>query len=339
MEQCVFSAEGLAIGYDRGTKRERRLYDGLRFGLRRGTLTCLIGPNGAGKSTLLRTLTGSQPALSGTLRLEGRPLSAYSRAELSRTIGLVLTDRTHAGGLRVREVIALGRYPHSGFFGRLSAGDRRAVDEALVQAGVAHKAESYMVELSDGERQKVMIAKALAQECPVVVLDEPTAFLDVASRIEVMHLLHDLARSGRTILLSTHDIDQALLLADRLWLLSPSAGMACGTTEDIVLRGEVGRFFDGGDIAFDTVRGKFLLHVRPCGEIRLEAEGALRYWTENLLSRNGFGVSRDSSVRCRIRAFSPSELELSDAATGHVRRFASFEELERCLRELSGPQG
>ena len=336
MERYVFSAEGLAIGYDRATKREKRLYEGLHFGLRRGTLTCLIGPNGAGKSTLLRTLSGSQPPLSGKLMLEGRPLEAYSRTELSRTLGLVLTDRIHAGGLRVREVIALGRYPHSGFFGRLSAQDLQIVDQALSMAGVSHKADSYMAELSDGERQKVMIAKALAQECPVVVLDEPTAFLDVSSRIEVMNLLHDLARGGRTILLSTHDIEQALMLADRLWLLSPAQGMVCGTTEDMVLRGEIGRFFDSEAIAFEPVRGKFLLRGQPHWRVRLDAEGALRYWTENLLTRNGFGVSDEEDCRYRIRVRAADHLEFSDRETAHSESLDSFEALERCLRGISG---
>ena len=337
MERYLFSAEGLAIGYNRGMRQEKRLYEGLRFTLRRGALTCLVGPNGAGKSTLLRTLCGLQPPLSGRLSLEGRPLSGYSRAELSRTIGLGLTDKTYAGGLRVREVVALGRYPHSGFFGRLSDRDLRAVEEALTLAGVGHKAESYVAELSDGERQKVMIAKALAQECPVVVLDEPTAFLDVASRIEIMHLLHDLARGGRTILLSTHDIDQALMLADCLWMLSPVEGMVCGTTEDIVLQGEIGRFFDTGEIVFDTARGRFLLHGRASCAVIVEAEGLLRYWTENLLTRNGFGISQDLDGRYRLRVTAPRELELTDMATGCVRRLISFEELEQALREISDP--
>lgn len=337
MERYLFSAAGLSIGYNRGTRHEKRLYENLEFGLRRGALTCLVGPNGAGKSTLLRTLSGVQTPLSGTLTLSGRALADYSRAELSRTIGLVLTDKTYAGGLRVREVIALGRYPHSGFFGRLADRDMQVVEEALTLAGVAHKADSYMAELSDGERQKVMIAKALAQECPLVVLDEPTAFLDVASRIEIMHLLHDLARGGRTILLSTHDIDQALMLADCLWMLSPEAGMVCGTTEDLVLRGEVGRFFDHGDILFDTFRGKFLLNARPRFEVSVEADGALRYWTENLLVRNGFGISESPTERYLLRVSAPRELELSDTVTGRVWRLTSFEELEQSLREIADP--
>ena len=216
----VIEAENLSIGYRDGSKARQELYDSLTFSLYRGELTCLLGTNGAGKSTLLRTLGASQPALSGTLFLEGRSLYDYSATEISRRIGLVLTDRSLAGGLRVRELVALGRYPYTGFFGRLNRSDEKIVEYSLDRVGIKHKASDYFSELSDGERQKVMIAKALAQECPVVLLDEPTAFLDVPSRIEIISLLRELATAEKkTILFSTHDMEQALLLSDRLWLL------------------------------------------------------------------------------------------------------------------------
>ena len=167
----VIEAENLSIGYRDGSKARQELYDSLTFSLYRGELTCLLGTNGAGKSTLLRTLGASQPALSGTLFLERRSLYDYSATEISRRIGLVLTDRSLAGGLRVRELVALGRYPYTGFFGRLNRSDEKIVEYSLDRVGIKHKASDYFSELSDGERQKVMIAKALAQECPVVLLD------------------------------------------------------------------------------------------------------------------------------------------------------------------------
>ena len=217
MEQqaVVIEGKGLCIGYKVG-KSVKQVHAGLDFKLRRGELTCLLGANGAGKSTLLRTLAAAQPPLGGELDLLGKPVAVYSERERSRAIGVVLTDKTQVGGLTVFELAALGRQPHTGFFGRLSREDKAIVGHALSAVGVGEKAGHYIAELSDGERQKVMIAKALVQECPVILLDEPTAFLDVVSRIEIMSLLHRLAVSeGKAILLSTHD---PLAAHFRAWL-------------------------------------------------------------------------------------------------------------------------
>lgn len=207
-KQAVITATDLCIGY-RTHKEEKKVHEHLSFEPYPGELTSLLGANGAGKSTLLRTLSASQPSLAGDLQLLDKPLQHYSEKERSRTIGVVLTDKTQAGGLTVYELVALGRQPHTGFFGRLHRHDHAIIQEALNAVGITHKAQSYTAELSDGERQKVMIAKALVQECPLIILDEPTAFLDVVSRIEIMTLLHRLAvEQNKAILLSTHDIEQ-----------------------------------------------------------------------------------------------------------------------------------
>ena len=233
VQSVVIEAKDLTIGYRHG-KRGEVVHSHLNFALCRGELTCLLGSNGAGKSTLLRTLAAVQPPLSGDITLLGKPLASYSPKERSWKIGIVLTDKTQAGGLSVRELVALGRQPHTGFFGRLGKEDHEIIDHALEAVGMAEKASKYTAELSDGERQKVMIAKALVQECPLILLDEPTAFLDVVSRIEIMTLLHRLAsEEQRAILMSTHDIEQALVLGDKLWLLKKGKGLECGVTEEI----------------------------------------------------------------------------------------------------------
>ena len=260
--EIVVEGRNLTIGYQVGKKRTE-VHSRLNFQLFRGELTCLLGANGAGKSTLLRTLAAAQPFLSGDLKLLGRDLSAYSERELSRTIGVVLTDRTQAGGLTVYELVALGRQPYTGFFGRLDKTDKQLVEHALQAVEIAHKARCYMAELSDGERQKVMIAKALVQECPLILLDEPTAFLDVVSRIEIMNLLHRLAiEEKRAILLSTHDIEQALVLSDRLWLLSSTGGLECGVTEDLILRNRM-CFFTSPSSVKPVIRGTSAMPVLP----------------------------------------------------------------------------
>lgn len=330
--EAVMNAHALTIGYRQGRRGDKVVQRELDFSLDRGSLVCLLGPNGAGKSTLLRTLCGMQPPLAGELSLDGRSLGAYPERERSRLIGLVLTDKTFAGGLRVRELVALGRHPYVGFFGRLDDEDHRIVQQALEQTGIEAKADSYMAELSDGERQKVMIAKALAQQCPLILLDEPTAYLDVTSRIEIMHLLHRLARQGKSILLSTHDIEQALLLSDRLWLLSKQWGMLSGVTEDLVLQGQMSRFFGRGSIAFDVQDGAFRLEDEALIPLAVEAAPGLMRWVQNALMRSGFkAVTGDGSPSATsLRVVSPTEMELRTPA--QTVPLASFGELTDRLK-------
>ena len=251
----------LSIGYSiRGGRRI--VHPGIDLSLFPGELTCLLGRNGAGKSTLLKTLCGLLPPLGGEVFIGERPLRACSPAELSSRVGVVLTDRTQAGGITVYDLVSLGRYPHTGFFGTLREIDHEKVWAAIASVGLAEKAERHIAELSDGERQKAFIAKVLAQECPVILLDEPTAFLDVTSRIETMLALRNLARTqDKAILLSTHDLDTALQMADRLWLLpayDASAGKEAGpvftgTPDSLVADGTLARFFESGNIAFDPI--------------------------------------------------------------------------------------
>ena len=193
----------------------------------RGGFVALLGANGSGKSTLLRTLAGS---VAGRVEVAGRDISGFTPAELARYIAVVTTDRVEADALTVREVVEMGRYPYTGFFGRLDGSDRRIVDEAMAFTGVAPMAARFVASLSDGERQKVMIARALAQDTPLMLLDEPTSFLDVASRIEVLSLLARLAHVRRkAVVLSTHDVSSALGHASTLWLMMPDGRIVATT--------------------------------------------------------------------------------------------------------------
>ena len=248
----TIETSSLSIGYRLRKGRTAVVHEGLDLNLGAGEVTCLLGLNGAGKSTLIKTLCGFLEPLSGEIRICGKPLNNYSKNELSRTIGVVLTEKTNAGGITVRELAALGRYPHTGFFGNLSSDDYKIIDRAIEAVGMAHKTDSHISELSDGERQKAFIAKALAQECPIIILDEPTAFLDVTSRIETMVLLRRIAREeGRSVLLSTHDLESALQLADRLWLQEKGSPMLSGSPDTLVADGTLERFFSRGPLRFD----------------------------------------------------------------------------------------
>lgn len=284
----VIETKELSIGYLLRKGRPKVIHDCLNLKLFAGEVTCLLGLNGAGKSTLLRTLCGFQPPLGGEILLMGKPLAYYSQQQFSLMVGVVLTEKTNAGGITVYELVSLGRYPYTGFFGQLRRQDREIIEHSLEQVGMVHKAQNYVSELSDGERQKVMIAKALAQQCPIILLDEPTAFLDVTSRIETMALLHRLAtEQQKAILLSTHDLDLAIQMADRLWLQEKGKPMDCGTPEDLILAGAFESFFDREGITFDVMTGKLSLKKNSL-PIGVEGDVQTSYWVGNALVRNGY---------------------------------------------------
>lgn len=202
----------LTVGY-----RGHRVVEDISLSLPCGRLVCLLGPNGAGKSTLLRTLCGFQPPIAGTVTISGSDITTMSAAEVARLVSVVLTDRPLTSSLTAAEMVGMGRAPYTGFWGRLSDDDRRLISEAMQTVGIDSLATRRMGRLSDGERQKVMIAKALAQHTPVIVLDEPTAFLDYPSKVAVMKTLARLAHDeGKTILMSTHNLELAAQLGDEL---------------------------------------------------------------------------------------------------------------------------
>jgi iron complex transport system ATP-binding protein len=209
----------LVIGYNTRTG-QRRVTAPLSVKLPEGRLICLVGRNGVGKSTLLRSLSALQPPLSGDVLLDGRSIASYSHKALARLVSVVTTRDVPVPSMTSWEVVALGRSPYTQFWGQLSPADKEIVDRSIDITGISPLASRRVGSLSDGERQKVMIAKAIAQETPVILLDEPTAFLDYPSKVSTLSLLSRLAREmGRTILVSTHDVEHALRLSDEVLLL------------------------------------------------------------------------------------------------------------------------
>lgn len=331
-KEPIISAQNLSIGYPKSRSRNTSvLYKDMSFNLYAGELTCLLGSNGAGKSTLLRTLTGLQLPLGGDVLLKAKNILRYSEQELSTLLGLVLTDKTVVGGLTVSELVGLGRYPYTGFFGRLTKEDHQIIEKAMHDVCILHKKDSYVAELSDGERQKVMIAKALAQECPIIILDEPTAFLDIVNRIEIMNLLHLIAsQQNKTILLSTHDIELALTLADRLWLLARDKGLKCGITEDVILSDAINEYIGNETIVFDRKTGRFVSEYTIKKQIYLEAQGELYYWTKNFLSRKGYYVVDKPSNEFFIKVLTSTEIVIDQ--NNQIVNLSSFDELDSWLK-------
>lgn len=248
----------LGIGYT--TKHGVRVVaEHIDGAIRSGELTCLLGANGVGKSTLLRTLSAFQPKTSGEILfaddngLRSKEISEMSDKELSRKIGVVLTEKPDVRNMRVRELVSLGRSPYTGFWGTYSKEDLRIVDESIALVGIESLSKRMVHTLSDGERQKVMIAKALAQQTPVIYLDEPTAFLDYPSKVEVLQLLSHISRqANKTIFLSTHDVELALQLADTIWLMTRESGMTIGTPQQLAQQGALARFIERDGIVFDA---------------------------------------------------------------------------------------
>jgi iron complex transport system ATP-binding protein len=236
------------VGY-RTRRAPRTVLRSLDLTVRPGELVCLLGPNGVGKSTLLRTIAKMQPPLTGTIEVGGLPLNQLSHSDLARRLGIVLTERILAGALSARRVVELGRYAHVGWLGRLTPRDRQVVEWAIDAVSAQAFACNDIGTLSDGERQRIMIARALAQEPLLLLLDEPTAFLDLPSRVELMALLRRLARDERlAIVVSTHDLELTLRTADTLWLITPDGKVCMGTPADLVSNGDMEAAFGSASL-------------------------------------------------------------------------------------------
>ena len=284
---------GLSIGYK--TKSDTKIVaQGICTTIYGGELTCLLGANGVGKSTLLRTLSAFQPKLAGEIEIRGKEIERYTDKELSTTIGVVLTEKCDVRNMMARELVEMGRSPYTGFWGVLNKEDRRIVEESIALVRIENLASRMIHTLSDGERQKVMIAKALAQQTPIIFLDEPTAFLDFPSKVEIMQLLHRLTReTDKTIFLSTHDLELALQIADKIWLMDRQHGITIGTPEDLALDGHLSNFFARKGIVFDMVTGLFRIENQYTRQVRLIGHGQKYAMVRKALQRNGMLANRN----------------------------------------------
>jgi iron complex transport system ATP-binding protein len=317
----LLEARGLSLGYRSG--REGRLVaSGINVGLERGEFVCLLGPNGSGKSTLLKSLAGMLPLLGGDCLLAGRSLGRLSLSERAELVSIVLTEQPNAGWFTAFQIVAFGRYPYTDARGRLSKEDVDKVHAALDAVGLSGFADRRFAELSDGERRKVLVARALAQDSPLILLDEPTIYLDAPSRIELFALARSLARdSGKALVLSTHDLDLALDSADRLWLMGPTSALparpsptslgapgrsadgaqsffAEGLPEELALSGALGAAFSTPSLSYDAASGGFRpgaarppepLAIAWAGDgASADEEEMILLWTRRLARRLGY---------------------------------------------------
>lgn len=321
----------LAVGYG----GQALLHD-LQLQACRGEMICLMGPNGVGKSTLLRALTTLQPPLRGEVLINSRPLYQLSALEVAREISLVLTERIEGGFLTVGELVAMGRYPHTGWAGKLTESDRSVVAKALSTTGLEQLAQRNLRELSDGQRQKAMIARALAQDGDLMILDEPLIHLDVSNKWEIMNLLRQTARDhGKALIMATHEMDLSIKLADKLWLISHSGQLSAGCPEDLILSGAFSHIFDGPNYRFDMNSGGFaVIPQGPLLQLSGADEGLL--WTRRALTRAGYQTVKENA-ETHIKVTSTSHKLLWEIITNNESLCCAS--IESLLEELKNKIG
>jgi iron complex transport system ATP-binding protein len=280
------TTKDLSIGYSARDHRQV-LFEHLNLSLFGGEMICFMGPNGVGKSSLLRTLSGLQKPLTGQVQVH----VSTEVDDHSRKIAVVLTDRIHALNLTVEEIVAFGRYPYLGWNIDLTAADREIIRTSIEQVHLHQLLKKKLFQLSDGQLQMVMIARALAQDTPIIMLDEPTAHLDLNNRVEIMDLLRQLARTtGKSILLATHELDLALQTADLIWLTGKNQNILTGLPEDLVLNGSFDEIF--AFKGFDLKTGRVSHDPFRKRKVYLTGDGPEFLWTKNALERNGFEISQ-----------------------------------------------
>jgi iron complex transport system ATP-binding protein len=301
------------LGYSQQGKRKELLRD-LSFQLYSGELTCLLGPNGVGKSTLIKAILGDLKPWEGRLILGQQELHTYSLEERAKRIAVVLSEPSYPGNLTVGQLVALGRTPHTSWGGKLGTEDRKWVEQALSDTRLTALQDERLGELSDGQRQKAMIARALAQDGKVLVLDEPTAHLDLINRLEIMTLLREISqKKEKAVLVVTHDLDIALETADRFWLMNCGSPLHMGRPEDILLSGKIQDLFPGEKYRFELERGKVEL-VQDPDNLSIEGPAAGVYWVKKALQKAGIKklgqtlvVSTPFGLRLRDQTFSSIE--------------------------------
>ena len=290
----ILSLDSLKIGYVSG-KYENVLLPPLTASANSGELIAVIGRNGIGKSTLLRTLTGLQPPLGGEVFYSGKNIRDYSRMELAQKVGYISTEIVKVTNMRVYDLVALGRFPHTNWIGKIEMNDHEIILDALRKTSMESFSRKFVSELSDGERQKTMIARILAQDTGIMIMDEPTAFLDIAGKYEILHLMQMLSNnSDKTIIFSTHDLQMAISQSDKIWLILDNT-LIEGAPEDLMIAGAFDHLFNSSTVLFNSEDGTFSFRSDTKGSIYIEGVGNKKHWTEKAINRAGFTVSKEKT--------------------------------------------
>jgi|WetSurSiteA1Bulk_404760.scaffolds.fasta_scaffold00327_4 iron complex transport system ATP-binding protein len=341
MESKTFSKQrvklvDLRIGYRTAMGKERVVFGPINVELSKAEMVGIIGRNGIGKSTLLRTIAGLQPRLDGKILLDDTDNTKIPVKEMAKLISFVSTEAVITEHLTVSELIAIGRFPYTGWFGKLSQPDLKIVHEASELTGVSHLMQKPVHELSDGERQRVMIARALAQDTPVIILDEPTAFLDLPARYEILRILNDLSMvQQKTILFTTHDLAIAMDAADKLWIMA-DGNLYQGAPEDLLINKVFHKLFLNSPAEFDSKTFSFRFRRACKNEVTVSGESKYRLLTKKAMERIGFLAIDEGASHFKIYVE-----EINDAPAWQLHHhdkclhFGSIYDLTKYLKNFS----
>jgi iron complex transport system ATP-binding protein len=307
MTKVLLETRDLTIGY-RSEKGDKVLGEGFNLKLSQGSFVALLGPNGSGKSTLIRSISGLLDHLSGQVLIGELDLLKLTKSQRAKKISIVLTDPITAHGLSVYDVVAYGRFPYTNWLGKLGVEDEQIIDGSLELVDMLSFKQRKLNTLSDGERQRVMIAKALAQQSDIMILDEPTAHLDLINRVEIMKLLRELAhKQNRAILISTHELDLAMQSADVLWLMRDDKKISVGAPEDLILNQSMQEVFAQSSVDFDHLSGMFKIKHEINTQMHFTSDDAQKaLWTRKALEKIGVDLIDDVNIENSIHYLSSS---------------------------------
>lgn len=294
-DERILQGKEVAVGY-RKDKEIHWVARDLSFSLHTGQLVCLLGPNGVGKSTLIKAIMGQKLPVAGQILFQGVPIQQLEAQRMARKVSVVLTDRISPGNLNVRQLVGLGRIPFTNWLGNLSEEDEKVIDQAIISTKIGDLKDKKVAELSDGQLQKVMIARALAQDGELMILDEPTAHLDLINRMEIMQLLRDIAHSrNKAILVVTHDLDIAVETADAFWLMPFGGRLINGTPEDMILSGDINQLLPEGKFYFNPSTGKVQSSV-PLDYPQIEGPEEVVRWLKVALRKNHLPLKENINI-------------------------------------------
>lgn len=332
----TISIEKLVVGYGRhGDFR----YQPVSCHAQEGELIALIGRNGVGKSTLLRSLAKLQQPISGRIIIGNTDIEHIERGQLAKMVSYIPAEPVRSPNTTVRDFVALARYPYHGWFNSLTTADWDIVKHAIEVVGMERYSNRFIDFLSDGERQRAMIAFAVAQDTPIVIMDEPTAFLDLPNKFEVVRLLKEQALNGKTVILSTHDIPTAFSMVDTIWLMLHD-GLVAGASEDLIISNTINKLMAGSKMHFDSKSGQFVYADAQTKRARLIAHcDELRMWVAHALKRNGYLPTDDEAggVLLTVEAIeSNAGILLNVSYNGVVQSFTSIRDFSFFIRSLGG---
>ncbi len=325
----------LSVGYYQGS-RQKKVLSNLNLSIFAGEIIALLGLNGSGKSTLLRGITRLQAPLSGEITLNNLDLNKWSKNDLAKQLSYVSTEIISNNNLHVFDLVALGRYPHTSWTGHLSDNDRKIIYNSIRSVGIEGFTYTRINELSDGEKQRAMIARALAQDTPVIILDEPTAFLDIPHRYEIFRLLAELSlKMKKSIVISTHDLNIAIQEADKLWLVS-NGNITEGSPEDLVINNSISQVFGSESVIFNHENGNFIVPRKKRFTISLSGKGTVATWTIRALERLEFEVvcNKTTAMSVAINQ-SGNEFKWVLKLNAQEKTFSSIYELTTYLKSIN----